>query len=174
MAWAFYLDRFLNLEIKMKLPKVSFVISTHNCKDYLIRCLDSIKQQDYPENKIEIIVVDTYSNDGTIEAAKNFGAKIILMKNTGYMEGKGGTKHTGSTKARGDIIIIIDSDNKLVEKNWIRNMIYPLIYDDEVDYCVSPMVVMKNDTLINQYLSLIGTDPFAIYCSFDPQLTLPF
>ena len=156
----------------MKLPKVSFVMSTHNCREYTKRCLLSIRKQDYPQDRVEIIVVDTYSTDGTREVAEKLGARVILMVNTGYMEGKGGTKSTGCEKANGEIVITIDSDNKLVEKDWIQNMIYPLVNNKDIAYCISRMAVVKQDPLINQYLSLVGTDPFAIYCSLDPQLAL--
>jgi len=153
-------------------PKVSFVICTLNCKDNLERCLKSIADQDYPKEKVEIIVVDSYSSDGTIEVAESFGAKIILTKIRGYIEGKGMPKSLGCSKARGEIVITIDSDNKLVEKDWIRKMVYPLIKDKKVNFCVSRMAVVKSDSLIHQYLSLVGTDPFAIYTSLDPQLAL--
>ena len=156
----------------MKYPSVSFVICTLNCKEYAERCLKSIREQDYPQKKVEIVVVDSYSTDGTIEVAKNFGAKIILTKVRGYMEGKGMPKSIGCSKAKGEIIITIDSDNKLVEKDWIKKMVYPLMNDSEVNFCISRMAVVKEDVLINQYLSLVGTDPFAVYCSLDPQISL--
>ena len=73
---------------KKKYPKVSFVICTLNCRDYLERCLKSIWEQDYPKNKIELIVVDSYSTDGTIEIARILGAKVILTKNKRIHGGK--------------------------------------------------------------------------------------
>ena len=156
----------------MKEPKVSFVICTFNCKDYPERCIKSIKKQDYPKNKIEILVVDSYSNDGTIEMVKKYGCKLILTKIRGYMEGKGMPKSIGCSKATGDIIVTIDSDNALVEKDWIKKTVYPLMIDKNIAFCISRMAVVKSDPLINQYLSFVGTDPFAIYCSIDPQITL--
>ncbi|MEK6855018.1 MAG: glycosyltransferase family 2 protein [Nanoarchaeota archaeon] len=156
----------------MRFPKVSFVICTYNCKDYLKRCLKSIAEQDYPKDKIEIVVSDSYSNDGTIEVARAYGARVILTKIRGYMEGKGMPKSIGCEKASGEIIIIIDSDNKLVEKDWVKKMVYPLISDESVNYCICRMAVVKADNLANQYLSLVGTDPFAIYTSLDPQISL--
>ncbi len=155
----------------MKLPKVSFVICTLNCKKDLERCLKSIKKQDYPKKNVEIIVVDSYSNDGTLDIAKKFGAKIVLTKIRGYMEGKGMPKSIGCNKSNGDIIITIDSDNALVEKDWIKKMTFPLIMDKEVSFSICRMLVSRSDPLSNQYLSYVGTDPFAIYNSLDPQIT---
>src|SRR3989344_45722 len=59
-----------------KWPTVSFIVCTYNCRDYTKRCFDSIKNQDYP-GKIEMIAVDSYSTDGTIEILKKLKDKII-------------------------------------------------------------------------------------------------
>jgi glycosyltransferase involved in cell wall biosynthesis len=158
--------------MKEKFPRVSFVICTLNCKDYTERCLKSIRAQNYPGNKVEIVVVDSYSTDGTIEVAKKYGARIIFTKKRGYMEGKGMPKSIGCENAKGEIVITIDSDNALIEKNWIKNMIFPLQTNPEIDYALCRMAVVKKDPLVNQYLSLVGTDPFAVYNSLDPQISL--
>lgn len=156
----------------MDMPNVSFVICTLNCREYAKRCLQSIRKQNYPQNKVEIVVVDSYSTDGTIEVAKELGAKVILTKIRGYMEGKGMPKSIGCDKAKGDIIFTIDSDNFLVEKDWIRQMIYPLLTNPDIDYCICRMQMVKSDSLTNQYLSMVGTDPFAIYTSLDPKISM--
>ena len=154
------------------LPTVSFVVCTLDCKDYAERCFRSIREQDYPQNKIEIVVVDSYSTDGTIEVAKKYGANVILTKIRGYMEGKGMPKSIGVESSKGEIIITIDSDNALVEKDWVEKMVYPLMIDPDVDYCICRQAIVKTDPSINQYLALAGTDPFAIYGSVDPQISL--
>ena len=158
--------------LSKNLPKVSFVVCTLNCKDDLTKCLKSIRKQNYPQDKVEIVIVDSYSTDGTIEVAKSYGSNLILTKIRGYMEGKGMPKAIGCEKARGSIVFTLDSDNSLVEKNWIRKMIYPLQNDPSVTYAICRMAVVKTDPLINRYLSLVGTDPFAIYGSLDPQISL--
>jgi len=158
----------------MVYPKVSFVICTLNCKDYLEICLKSIRNQDYDQKKVEIVIVDSYSDDGTLDVAKKYNSKIILTKIRGYMEGKGMPKSIGCENASGEIIFTIDSDNSLVEKDWIKKMIYPLVNDKNIDYCIGRMAVVKTDNLTNQYLSLVGTDPFAIFRNLINSLLLLF
>ena len=154
------------------LPKVSFVICTLNCRDYTIRCLKSMRAQNYPQDKIEIIVVDSYSTDGTIEAAESLGARVILTKKGGNAEGKGGPKAIGCEATTGEVIITVDSDNALVGPEWLNNMLHPLLTNPAVNVVISRMLVCPEDPLINQYCSLIGTDSFAAYCSMDAQLSL--
>jgi len=153
-------------------PKVSFVVCTYNCRDYATRCFASIRNQDYPADKLEIVVADSYSTDGTVEAAKKFGARVVEVPKTGSPEGKGGPKSVGCREATGDIVFTIDSDNALVGRDWIGNMIFPLLADNTIAYVICRMHVSPDDPLINQYCSLIGTDPFAAYCSADAQLSL--
>jgi len=51
-------------------PLISVVIPTYNRKEKLIRLLGSILRSDYPDNKIEIIVVDDASIDGTYKEVR--------------------------------------------------------------------------------------------------------
>jgi len=152
-------------------PDISFIVCTYNCKDNVIRCFNSINKQDYPKNKIEILALDGGSKDGTIETAKKLGAKVINNPKQ-YPEGKGKGKWLGFRKAKGEITIFIDSDNKLVEKDWLKKMVTPLIIDKEVNFCICRMAVIKSDKMSNRYLSLIGTDPVAAYKSIDSLLAL--
>ena len=156
----------------MDWPTVSIVICTLNCRSDTERCLRSIRAQDYPQDKIEIVVVDSYSTDGTIEIARELGANVILTEIRGYMEGRGMPKSIGCEAAKGDIIITIDSDNAMVGKDWLKQMVKPLLVDPEVNFCICRMWVEESDPLINQYLALIGTDPFASYCSMDSKISL--
>ena len=61
----------------MKYPTISIVIPTYNEEINIERCLSSIIRQNYPSQKIELIVVDDDSTDNTINIAKKFGAKIL-------------------------------------------------------------------------------------------------
>lgn len=150
-------------------PSVSFIVCTYNCKDYAKRCFTSIKEQEYP-GKIEMIASDGGSTDGTIELLKKM--KVTVLNNKAKLpEGKGRGKWLGYHKSSGEVVIFIDSDNKLMEKNWTKQMVLPLIMN-EADFCVCRMAVVKTDKAINRYLSLIGTDPFVDYKSIDSLLAL--
>ena len=155
--------------INKKWPSVSFIVCTYNCKDYAQRCFKSILAQDYP-GKIEMIASDGGSTDGTIELLKKMNV-LVLNNKAKLPEGKGRGKWLGYKHSRGDVVIFIDSDNKLVEKDWAKKMIKPLI-DGKADFCISRMAIVKTDKAVNRYLSLIGTDPFVSYKSIDSLLAL--
>jgi glycosyltransferase involved in cell wall biosynthesis len=84
-------------------PLVSVVIPTHNSEKTLAKCLDSIKKQTY--KNIEIIIVDRFSRDKTIEIAKKYGAKIFLE-----MLNKPEARNYGILNSKGEYILLADSD----------------------------------------------------------------
>jgi len=53
----------------MEYPKVSILIPTLNAESVLDECLRSIEMQDYPKDKIELIIADGGSKDKTLEIA---------------------------------------------------------------------------------------------------------
>ena len=92
----------------MKLPLVSVIVTTRNNHATLELCLYSIKQQSYPA--IELIVVDNNSTDDTKAIAQNY---------TEHVFNKGPERSTqrnfGVGKAKGEYVLIIDSDMELSE-----------------------------------------------------------
>jgi len=90
----------------MEYPLVSIVIPTYNSEKTLLRCLESIKRQSY--KNIEIIVVDRFSKDRTVEIAKRYGAKVIQI----YGE-RTRAKNIGLKQAQGKYVLFIDSDMEL-------------------------------------------------------------
>ncbi len=64
-----------------KIPFVSVVMPNWNGRDDTLECLDSLRQLNYPHNRLEIIVVDNGSQDGSAEAIK---LKYEQMKSDGF------------------------------------------------------------------------------------------
>ncbi|MBA7695274.1 Poly(ribitol-phosphate) beta-N-acetylglucosaminyltransferase TarS [subsurface metagenome] len=60
----------------MHLPSVSVIITTKNEEKNIENCLKSIKSQTYPQEKIEIVIVDNNSTDSTVKIAKKFTDKV--------------------------------------------------------------------------------------------------
>jgi len=94
-----------------KIKKVSAIIPTHNQKEILARTLDYLMVQNYPQDEYEIIVVDDGSTDGTREMVKSkMGSKVDLRCLWQEQRGPHFARNLGIEKARGEIIIFVDSD----------------------------------------------------------------
>jgi len=154
-----------------KKPKISFVLATYQGERTIRKCLDSIFTQNYPKKLMEVLVLDGGSKDNTIKIAKEYPIKFFknLKK---HSEGEGMGKAQGFNRAKGEIVIFIDQDNVFLSKNCVNNLIKPLFDDKDICISGSKITIVKNDNLINKYLSLVGTDPFMTEFSIDGQASL--
>ncbi len=87
--------------------KLSLVIITHNEEERLRPALES--SRDLVD---EIIVCDSFSSDGTLRIAKEFGATIIQHPFQDY----GSQKNLAMSKASGEWILNLDADERLSEQ----------------------------------------------------------
>jgi glycosyltransferase involved in cell wall biosynthesis len=142
----------------MKFPKVSFLIPTLNAEDRLPACLTSIRLQDYPKDKYEILIVDGGSTDSTLYIAKLFGARVI---NNPRKDAESG-KSIGIEKSKGNVLALLDSDNVITKKDWLKKMTKPLIDNLELFGVESNYFSKGSENLFNKYtISIHIADPFA-------------
>ncbi len=97
--------------------KVSVIVTNYNRAAYLGECLDSLRNQTYPN--LELILVDDASTDDSLEVAERWkhtveacGQKVDLTivplpRNTGFS----GALTTGFFLARGEFIAVQDADD---------------------------------------------------------------
>jgi len=123
--------------MKSVLPLISVVITTKNEEKHIVSCLKSIKNQDYPREKIEIIVVDNNSTDDTVKLAKQY-TKNIFTKGP---ERSAQRNYGMITKSHGQYVMYIDADMELSKK--------------VVSSCVSRAT--KNPDIIGLYIREIVT-----------------
>jgi len=94
-----------------KIKKVSVIIPTHNQKEILAKTLDYLILQDYPKDQYEIIVVDDGSTDTTEKMVESkMGSEVSLRYLYQKQRGPHFARNLGIKKARGEIIIFVDSD----------------------------------------------------------------
>lgn len=141
---------------KTKLPKVSFIIPTLNAERFLPLCLSAIREQDYPKDKIEIIVADAGSKDKTLLIAKKFKAKIIANPEILHEPGKA----RASKVAAGEILFFTDADNILAHKNWLKLMTKPYIDNPKIMGFLPQTIPAPDSNSLDRYLGFLCTDPF--------------
>lgn len=98
---------------------VSVIIPCRNEKHYIKNLLDSLIKQGYPKDKMEILIADGMSEDGTREVIKDFQKKYPFLKLLDNLK-----KYTPSAlnaairSSQGDIIIRLDS-HATYQKDYI-------------------------------------------------------
>ncbi len=97
-------------------PTVSMIVCTYNEAKVIERKLENIQELDYPENKLQIILVDSASTDGTLERVKvflartNFRFPIVLISEKERL-GKSHALNVGLKQVNGEIIATSDADS---------------------------------------------------------------
>jgi glycosyltransferase involved in cell wall biosynthesis len=144
----------------MNMISISIVIPTYNSAKTLPACLESIREQDYPVDKVEIIIADAGSSDGTVEIARRFTDKIYSNP---LKTGEAG-KAVGVRFARGEVVALIDSDNILPERDWLMRMAAPFKYGDIAGTEPLYYTYREEDGIITRYCALMGmNDPLCLF-----------
>ena len=123
-------------------PSVTVVVPCFNEEEWISRTIISCIDQDYPPDKLELIIVDDGSSDRSVEVIKDTVTRIcregarfntenrvrvfIQKKNQGKREAMG----LGIRNCRTEMIAFVDSDSFL-EPDAIRCLVQPL-YDPKV------------------------------------------
>jgi glycosyltransferase involved in cell wall biosynthesis len=108
-----------NLEV---LPRISVIIPTLNAAALLPACLRAIREQDYPAEKIQILIADGGSSDATTKIAKNFGAQVLDNPQRIAEAGK----RVALCEATGEFIVFLDSDNVIATQDFLKLAIQAL------------------------------------------------
>lgn len=86
-------------------PLFSIIIATKNEEKNIANCLQSIQKQTYPQEQIEIIVVDNNSSDKTKDIAHQYTDKIF---NKGPE--RSAQKNFGTQQSKGEYCLYLDAD----------------------------------------------------------------
>ena len=145
-------------------PTLSIIIVTKNVERTFARLLTNIQAQEYPKNKLDVIIVDGGSSDNTLSIIKKSKLRIRVFQGK-YPNDPEACKGEGLSYAKGEVVGLIDSDNYLPHKYWFKKMVLPLIVHKElVGSYTWRFAYNKNDNIWNRYFSLIGSaDPVGLY-----------
>ena len=95
------------------MKKISVIVPIYNAEKFIKRCVDSVISQTY-ENW-ELILIDDGSQDGGYSICKNYEAlmptKVLVIHQSNA--GAGAARNAGLTKAQGDYIVFVDSDDMI-------------------------------------------------------------
>lgn len=97
--------------------RLSLIIATYNRAASLLTALDSVARQEMPPGEWECVVVDNNSSDDTAARIGEFAAahpRMQLRTVTERRQGLSFARNRGIAESRGEIVAIIDDDERIV------------------------------------------------------------
>ncbi|MEM3061645.1 MAG: glycosyltransferase, partial [Candidatus Bathyarchaeia archaeon] len=141
--------------------KISIVVPVRNCRTTIKNLLDSLMELNYPKDKIEIIVVDGNSTDGTREVLENYPIKILDEPGLGLNY----ARNLGFKNSTGEIIALTDGDC-IVPEDWATNILKD--FEDESIGIVGGTIVTGNPE--NIYARYINGSIIPVMPTFEKKL----
>lgn len=158
----------------MKLPSITIITGTLNSNIYLFRkVLNALKNQNYPKNLIEHLIFDKGSTNGCTDIAKEYGCKVISRNNESENKQQESAA-LGIIAAKGEIILVLESDNIVVGKDWLLKMVRPFLENKNIVCAYSAYnTYEKKMSLTTKYCGLFGApDPTIYYLNKSEKLSL--
>lgn len=110
-------------------PKVSVIVAARNEEENILNCIESLSEINYPEDLLEIILVNDNSEDRTFEIMKNSerlhpSFKVINSHKNEFpnLKGKANAIDNAVDISTGDIILMTDADCT-VNPEWVKNTV---------------------------------------------------
>lgn len=119
-------------------PLVSLVVVNWNRREFLLECLNSIRNQDY--SPLEVIIVDNHSSDGSPDMITSVFPEYTLIKLPDSSYGACEAFNIGFANAHGEFIGILDNDVELTG-DWVRGIIDKFQKEDDATAILSTKVI---------------------------------
>ncbi len=125
------------VRIEPRTPPVTVLIPAYNEADFIGATVQNKLDQNYPRERLEIIVVSDGSNDGTDDIVRRFADRGVKLLRREGREGKAAALNDAIQHATGEIVVFSDA-NSLFDRDAIRYMVENFA-DPQVGYVTGSM-----------------------------------
>ena len=113
---------------QLGLPQVSVLIAAYNEQDCIARRIENLLAQDYPVDKLEVLIGSDASTDETDAIVQRYAARGVRLSRAERC-GKAGVLSRLVALARGDVLVMTDANTEF-ERDAIRHLVQPLRDED--------------------------------------------
>lgn len=109
-----------------KLPRCTIVILNWDGLQHLDGCFESLRALEYPEDRLEVILVDNGSTDGSLEHMRRKHSWVRLVvneRNTGFSAGC----NQGAREAKDAEVLCFLNNDIRVEPSFLRALVAPIV-----------------------------------------------
>ncbi len=109
--------------------EISIIILSKNEERYIGSTLDMVFRQKI-DKRYEVIIIDSGSNDLTLDIAKKYPVKILKISPDEFGHGK--TRNQGAGISGGGIVVFLNADAKPTDEYWLKNLVDNLSNDERI------------------------------------------
>jgi len=107
----------------MAAPEVTVIIPARNEAPRIGACLAGVRAQEYP-GRLDILVVDSGSDDGTAAIARGHGARVIPVEPGGFSHGR--TRQMAAESVATELVAFTVADAVPEGRRWLASLVAPL------------------------------------------------
>lgn len=109
-----------------ELPRLSIVILNWNGHHHLDGCFESLAKVDYDKDKLDVILVDNGSDDGSQEHMLRHHSWVRMITNERNQGFAGGCNQGVANADRPDILVFLNNDLR-IEPEFLRELVAPIV-----------------------------------------------
>jgi GT2 family glycosyltransferase len=128
------------------LPRVSIVILNYNGRRHLPDCLSSLMALDYPEDQVEVLLVDNASRDGSVEYAKQQFPQVRVVVNEANLGFSAGNNR-GAEAGTGEYVVFMNNDMR-ADAGLLKGLVQAIASAPNVK-CAGAKILDWNGRLID-------------------------
>jgi glycosyltransferase involved in cell wall biosynthesis len=143
-------------------PLVSVIVPCRNERRHIRRCLESIANSDYPPARVEILVVDGMSDDGTTHEVDVFAQaepRVRLLTNPRRIVAS--ALNLGIRSARGEIIVRMDAHNEYPPA-YLPTLVDWLLRTDADNVGAACVTLPHDDSATARAIAIALAHPFGV------------
>ncbi len=156
-AWLKTKEEFIDSRIEDTI-EVTILVAARNEEENIFNCINSLLNQSYKKELVEIILLDDFSEDNTVEIAKQFMAvKILQLKEFlgeafQYKANKKRAISLGVEQAKNKVIITTDGDC-VYYKNWLKSKMQ-FYSKTQAKMITSPVLFFSEESVFSKFMEL--------------------
>jgi hypothetical protein len=120
-------------------PRVRVVVLNYDGGEMTLRCLTALREVDWPEDALEVVLVDNASIDGLAPRIRAELPWVHLIEHTHNVGFAGGCNLGLADLDEVDYVALLNNDAR-PERNWLRPLVDALEHDDSVGAACSKIV----------------------------------
>lgn len=152
-----------SIEVASRFPLVSILLPVRNEAAFIERCLGAVLAQDYPADRLEILVADGESDDGTpgIIRAMPGGERVRIVPNPARIQAAG--LNLLIREAKGDVLVRVDG-HTIIAPDYVRACADAL--RETGAWNVGGPMLATGTTPMGRAIAAAGASPFAVPSAF--------